>query len=74
MLTRYFHVYSDSQASVLTVTKILEPQDKHVVSVGEYTLSSTGFPSTSEHVFNAHDILRRYVFECALSGEGDDSH
>ncbi|KAI0084470.1 hypothetical protein BDY19DRAFT_971284 [Irpex rosettiformis] len=48
----------DAQTSVLTVTKILEPQDEHVASAGEYTLSSTGFTSTSEHLFNARDVLR----------------
>lgn len=52
----------DSEGSVLTVTKILEPQDRHIISTGAYTVASTsGFSSTSVHLFDAREILRRYV-------------
>lgn len=44
----------------MTVTKILEPRDRHIASVGRYTIaSSPAFSSTSEHLFNARDILQR---------------
>ncbi|KAI0705155.1 hypothetical protein BC835DRAFT_1314582 [Cytidiella melzeri] len=48
----------ESQGSVLTVTKILEPQDTHILSTGAYTLSSTGFSSSSEQLFAAREVLR----------------
>ncbi|THH21185.1 hypothetical protein EUX98_g8430 [Antrodiella citrinella] len=45
------------EASIPTVTKILEPQDKHVISTGQFTLSSS-FTSRSEHFFSGQQILR----------------
>ncbi|CAL1715011.1 unnamed protein product [Somion occarium] len=46
------------EASLPTVSKILEPQDRYVISTGSYTVtSSQGFTSRSEHLFNGQQIL-----------------
>ncbi|TCD71860.1 hypothetical protein EIP91_003203 [Steccherinum ochraceum] len=48
------------EASIPTLSKILEPKDKHIISTGHYTLSppQNGFTSRSEHFFNGQQILR----------------
>lgn len=49
------------EASLPTVHKILERQDRFVISTGEYTTTSPqGFDSHSEHLFHGQEILRRY--------------
>ncbi|GJE91164.1 hypothetical protein PsYK624_073130 [Phanerochaete sordida] len=41
------------------VTKILEPQSKHIIYTGGYTFSSpSGFSSKSEHLFNGREELQ----------------
>ena len=48
-------------ASLPNVNKILEKQDRFVISTGKYTTTSLqGFDSRSEHLFNGQEILRRY--------------
>ncbi|KAF8966338.1 hypothetical protein BDZ97DRAFT_1809094 [Flammula alnicola] len=49
-----FHSVSDSLPSA---TKILQPQDRYLISTGQYTHGSPGFTSTSSHLFNAKAIL-----------------
>ena len=47
--------------SVLTVTKILEPQDKHIVlTSNRYTSSSQSFSSHASSLFKVKDVLRRF--------------
>ncbi|KAH8093310.1 hypothetical protein BXZ70DRAFT_949891 [Cristinia sonorae] len=47
------------EASIPTVTKLLEPQDKHIIVTGPFTVSSQGgFTSRSEHFFSGQQILR----------------
>ncbi|CDO75837.1 hypothetical protein BN946_scf184951.g35 [Trametes cinnabarina] len=41
-----------------SATKILQPKDRYIVAVDEYTTSSTlGFDSRSEHLYNAQQLL-----------------
>lgn len=50
------------EGSALTVTRILEPQDKHIVSAGSYaSTSSAGFSTTAPNLFNAREILHRFA-------------
>ncbi|KAH9941515.1 hypothetical protein B0H21DRAFT_780155 [Amylocystis lapponica] len=42
-----------------TATKILQPEDEHIISTGDYTKSSSsGFTSKSEHLFNGQQLLQ----------------
>ncbi|KDR80671.1 hypothetical protein GALMADRAFT_91189 [Galerina marginata CBS 339.88] len=43
--------------SLPSATKILQTQDRYLISTGQYTHSSPGFSSTSSHLFNAKAIL-----------------
>ncbi|EMD38908.1 hypothetical protein CERSUDRAFT_104200 [Gelatoporia subvermispora B] len=47
-----------AEAAIPTATKILQPQDKHVISKGEYTMSNNaGFSCNSEHLFYGKQML-----------------
>jgi hypothetical protein len=46
--------------SLPSAAKILQPQDKHIISAGNFTVSSPGFESKSEHLYNAQEVLERY--------------
>ncbi|RPD64248.1 hypothetical protein L226DRAFT_611828 [Lentinus tigrinus ALCF2SS1-7] len=42
-----------------SAAKILQPQDRYIISKNEYTSSSAaGFPSRSEHLYNGQHLLR----------------
>ncbi|OCH87382.1 hypothetical protein OBBRIDRAFT_796262 [Obba rivulosa] len=47
-----------ADAIIPTATKILQPQDRHIIRTGEYTLSpEPGFSSNSEHLFYEKEML-----------------
>jgi len=43
--------------SLPSATKILQPQDRYIISKGQYTNISPGFSSKSNHLFNAMATL-----------------
>jgi hypothetical protein len=45
-----------------SATKILQPKDRHIVSATCFTLSSTGFTSNSEHLYNAQQLQEKCVY------------
>ncbi|KAI0923963.1 hypothetical protein AcW1_006762 [Taiwanofungus camphoratus] len=48
-----------AEVSLPSATKILQPQDKHIISTGGYTIASdSGFTSRSEHLFYGQQLLQ----------------
>lgn len=57
-----FNSRSAAEVSLPSATKILQPQDKHIISTGGYTIASdSGFTSRSEHLFYGQQLLQRCV-------------
>jgi hypothetical protein len=52
---------SEMSDSLPSVTKILQQSDRFAISTGQYSISSPGFSSSSSHLHNARQLLRRYV-------------
>ncbi|THV05574.1 hypothetical protein K435DRAFT_773740 [Dendrothele bispora CBS 962.96] len=51
-------VASSSSDTIATATKILQPNDRHIISLPHYTVpSSDRFSSKSTHLFNAQQLL-----------------
>ncbi|TFK51618.1 hypothetical protein OE88DRAFT_1698645 [Heliocybe sulcata] len=48
-----------ADAQLPSVAKILQPQNRHVISRGPWTVTSDGFKSTSEHLYDGHQLLSR---------------
>ncbi|KZT18329.1 hypothetical protein NEOLEDRAFT_1159477 [Neolentinus lepideus HHB14362 ss-1] len=42
-----------------SVAKILQPKNRHVISQCPWTVTSEGFKSTSEHLYDGHQLLQR---------------
>jgi len=54
-------IINSVSSSLPSATRILQTQDRYLISTGHYTHSSPGFTSTSSHLFNAKAILDKYV-------------
>lgn len=61
--TRAHHLpCRDSDKLLPTVTKILEAQDKYIISTGAFTSSSVPpFESKSEHLFRGQELIQRCI-------------
>jgi hypothetical protein len=54
-----YSVHDSLQDPLPSATKILEPGDRYIISKGGLTVSSPGFVSKSEHLYNAQQLIER---------------
>lgn len=50
-----------SLESLPSTARILQPKDQHIISTENFSISSSGFSSRSEHLYNIQQLLDRYV-------------